>query len=93
MAWYRNFYNCTDCGTSWEDEWSCCCDDECPECGSGDWSPYESEDLTEVIEQRGEEFAVLRSPEDADDRPSYSVIAKFTSRALAERFVREGELT
>ena len=49
MAWYRNFYHCTDCDTRWEDEWSCCCDDECPECGSRNWSPYESEDLTEII--------------------------------------------
>ncbi len=51
MAWYRNHYHCGDCGTDWEDEWSCCCDDECPECGSRHWSPVESEDLTEVVWQ------------------------------------------
>ena len=65
MAWYRNLYHCTDCGASWEDEWSCGCDDECPVCGSGDWSPYESEGLTEVIQPMGQEFVVLRSPHGA----------------------------
>jgi hypothetical protein len=93
MAWYRNLYHCTDCGTSWEDEWSCCCDDECPVCGSGDWSPYESEDLTEVVEESGGVFVVLRSPDNADDRPDYAAIATFSSAELANRFVRDGELT
>ena len=93
MAWYRNFYHCTDCGTSWEDEWSCCCDDECPECGSRNWSPYESEDLTEIICHTGTHFVVLRSLASADDRPDYSAIAKFSSAALAKRFIHDGELT
>ena len=75
MAWYRNFYHCTDCGTRWEDEWSCCCDDECPVCGSRNWSPYESEDLTEIVEERDGELVVLRSPDDADDRPKYLIAA------------------
>lgn len=33
MAWYINHYHCDECDVSWDDEWSCCCDDECPECG------------------------------------------------------------
>lgn len=28
---YRNTYECP-CGNSWDDEWSCACDDECSEC-------------------------------------------------------------
>lgn len=50
MAWFLNHYHCDDCGADWEDEWSCCCDDECPVCGSGDWSPVESDDVTFVVE-------------------------------------------
>jgi predicted nucleic acid-binding Zn-ribbon protein len=42
---YRNFYRCDDCGHEWQDEWSCMCDDDCPECGSRHWTPYESEDV------------------------------------------------
>jgi len=93
MAWYFNSYHCGDCGTDWTDEWSCCCDDECPSCGSRHWSPYESVDLTEVVcEDRGE-FVVLRSPDTAAHRPNYRPIARFTSEALARRFVVDGELT
>ena len=27
---YRNFYQCSDCGTKWTDEWDCACNDRCP---------------------------------------------------------------
>ena len=39
---YINHYECELCDTTWDDEWSCACDDECPSC----WraiSPYASE--------------------------------------------------
>lgn len=31
--WYLNFYRC-DCGEEWQDEWSCTCDDKCPNCNT-----------------------------------------------------------
>lgn len=93
MAWYRNKYVCGDCNTGWVDEWSCCCDDECPNCGSGDWSPVESEDLTEVVEVTDRGFVVLRSPDHSDDKPRYAPVAQFASEELAMRFVTDGELT
>jgi hypothetical protein len=93
MAWYRNHYHCGDCGADWEDEWSCCCDDECPRCGSGDWSAVESEDLTEVIEETELGFVVVRSPSTADDKPRYLPVARFETHELAQRFVLDGEPT
>jgi hypothetical protein len=93
MAWYRNHYHCGDCGCDWQDEWSCCCDDECPNCGSRNWSPVESEDLTEVIFKTDKGYGVFRSPESADDKPRYVEIANFSSHALANRFMVDGELT
>lgn len=27
-------YECTDCDVTWQDVWSCACDDECPQCGA-----------------------------------------------------------
>ena len=93
MAWYRNHYHCGDCGTDWEDEWSCCCDDECPNCGSGDWSPVESDDLTEVVFEVKDGFVVMQSPQTAEHKPRYAPVAKFPTRALAMRFVVDGELT
>jgi hypothetical protein len=29
---FENHYYCPDCDVSWDDVWSCQCDDECPEC-------------------------------------------------------------
>ena len=93
MAWYLNHYHCQDCNTAWSDEWSCGCDDDCPECGSRHWSPYESEDLTEVVEEVGGAFVVMRSPDSAGHRPEYRALARFTSAELARRFVVDGEMT
>ncbi len=38
---FRNFYECVDCGTSWEDVWSCACEDDCPNCDT-DMEPFKS---------------------------------------------------
>jgi len=29
MAWFRNHYICERCDSTWTDEWSCTCDDDC----------------------------------------------------------------
>ena len=92
MAWFRNHYHCGDCGTDWHDEWSCCCDDQCPNCGSKNWSPVESDDLTEVIETSGDSFVLLRSPPTAEHHPDYVAVAKFASEAMAMRYMVDGEL-
>jgi len=38
---FLNRYRCPMCDHEWDDTWSCACDDECPECGAQDISPYE----------------------------------------------------
>jgi hypothetical protein len=43
---FLNSYHCDDCDVSWTDEWSCGCDDECPECGAA-IAPEESEKIDE----------------------------------------------
>lgn len=40
---WENSYECPDCGATWHDEWSCQCDDECPNCGLSDIAPYRSD--------------------------------------------------
>jgi predicted RNA-binding Zn-ribbon protein involved in translation (DUF1610 family) len=45
---FANLYSCPKCGESWEDEWSCACNDECPQCGTKDIEPVESELLEPV---------------------------------------------
>jgi len=84
MAWFLNVYRCERCGTIWTDEWSCMCDDECPHCGARDMSPFDSEDLTELVVQEGHQFTALRSPETAEDYPDYKELGRFSTRAKAE---------
>jgi len=50
-------------------------------------SPYESDDLTEVISEEDGEFVVLRSPETAGHYADYYELGSFATRAEAEAFL------
>jgi hypothetical protein len=50
-------------------------------------SPYESDDLTEIIVQRESAFFVLRSSGSAGHSPRYRKIAHFADRKAAESFL------
>jgi len=39
---FQNFYKCPDCKVKWDSEWSSMCDEECPDCGTKNISPYKS---------------------------------------------------
>ena len=45
-TFYRNFFECPYDGTKWQDEWTCMCNDRCPECNA-EIEPYESEEIKE----------------------------------------------
>lgn len=45
-------YEC-DCGCTWEDQWSCACDDECPSCGA-DVSPSDATEYSDPASARSE---------------------------------------
>lgn len=79
MAWFRNHYHCPDCNTSWQDEWSCCCDDECPSCRK-DYTPGRSEDLHVL------HFGcmIMASPPTAEHGPDYQQIATCFSEKQAK---------
>ena len=88
MAWFRNHYECHRCGEAWADEWSCTVDDEYPECEARDVSPFDSDDLTFIIEDEGACFLVLRSPDSAEYEPDYREVIRFLYRDFAEAYVR-----
>lgn len=90
MAWFLNHYECARCGRGWTDEWSCMCDDDCPHCGARHTSPYDSANLTEIVEPRDNVFVALRSPETAEHDPDYRELARFPSRERAEAYLRAG---
>jgi hypothetical protein len=50
-------------------------------------SPYDANDLTEVMEQDGKEFVVLRSPKGAGHCPNYREVGRFATRKMANAFL------
>ena len=50
-------------------------------------SPFNSEDLTEIIEQDGKEFVAIRSPRSAGHDPDYREVGRFASREKAQEFL------
>jgi hypothetical protein len=48
VKWFQNRYECPDCSTEWNDEWSCMCDDRCPRCYT-ECCPVESIDLSRPV--------------------------------------------
>lgn len=32
VQWFEKSYDCSRCGNTWTDEWSCTCNDRCPQC-------------------------------------------------------------
>ena len=88
MAWYRNHNECDRCGGEWTDEWSCMCDDDCPDCGARHLSPYDSDDLTEiVVPSGGSRSAWSRKAAACDAMPAAS---SNTSQAVTEKRCRNG---
>jgi hypothetical protein len=66
------------------------CDDDCSSCGARHMTPYDSDELTEVIERDRGEFVVLWSPETAGHDPDYRELGRFATREQAERFLATG---
>ena len=83
MAWFSNHYKCAGCGREWTDEWSCMCDDDCPHCGARHMTPYDSNDLSTVVEESDGKFVVLWSPETAEHTPDYRELGRFPTREQA----------
>lgn len=87
MAWLLNFYRCDRCERLWSSPWSCACDDECPHCDQRHISPFDSEDLTEIVVREDNHFVALRSPNDAEHDPNYEDIGRFPTRAKAKEYL------
>jgi hypothetical protein len=50
-------------------------------------TPFESEELTTLIEEEGGLFVVLWSPETAEHEPDYRELGRFRSREKALEFL------
>lgn len=61
IQWFLNRYKCEQCSFVWDDEWSCMCNDRCPECDI-EMTPYASLDLGREPNEEEIEFASRRLP-------------------------------
>jgi hypothetical protein len=86
MAWFRNYYRCEECRHQWENQSSAMCDGDCSQCGAWHMRPYDSDDLTEIIEEREGQFLVYRSPASAGHYPNYERVAKFPTLTQAKMY-------
>ena len=88
MAWFRNYYICARCNSTWADEWSAMCEDDCPDCEARHMCPLRSENFTTVIEPEGEDYVVFKSPETAECDPQYRELGRFPTWREAEALLR-----
>lgn len=51
MAKFINFYQCSHCGTTWNEKSNYTCNDRCPKCDTEN-SPYESQDVLKKSKER-----------------------------------------
>jgi hypothetical protein len=92
--WFRNKYRHEECGASWEDEYSCICNDKCPSCNA-EIEPEESDDLTVRVMENEEDdryygrWGVYLSPESAEYDPDYVRVKSFGRQADAETYAEE----
>jgi hypothetical protein len=54
-------------------------------------SPFDSENLTELVEQDGKEFVAILSPKSAEHDPDYRQVGRFPTREKAEEFLASVE--
>jgi hypothetical protein len=50
-------------------------------------SPYDSDDLTDVVLEEGDRFVVLRSSETAEHHADYRELGRFATLVEAETFL------
>jgi|OM-RGC.v1.035602853 Transcription initiation factor IIE, alpha subunit len=55
---WRNHYSCPNCALYWTDDWSCQCDDRCPDCDAS-VQPYDSEWIGIDEPHPGDEIRII----------------------------------
>jgi hypothetical protein len=50
-------------------------------------SPFDSHNLTDIVEQDGNEFIAIRSPKSAEHDPDYRELGRFPTHEAASEFL------
>ena len=95
ILWFRNEYFCEECQLDWADDWSCECNDRCPQCDlecepveSIERKPDTPRKLRLAIQHAKEAREVSTSHEDLEC--SVTGISHLTSRPQQVRVMTEG---
>ncbi len=59
VGWFEMEYVCPRCSCEWADEWTCPCNDRCPDCNL-ESGPVSYEDLSQPLRQEDYEYAAHR---------------------------------
>jgi hypothetical protein len=86
--WFENTYECSECGTTWTDEWSCTCNDRCPECDV-ETEPSSSIDLSQPLTKEDYLGAARLLAALPGDGPSEVTVED--AKAYAEAILEGGE--
>jgi hypothetical protein len=54
-------------------------------------SPFDSENLTDLVAQEGNEFIAIHSPRSAEHKPNYRELGRFGTHAQAEEFLASAD--
>ena len=92
MAWFLKRYRCDECGWTWSDEWSCACNDKCPNCNKETMTD-DYDDLSVIVRQSDDltSWIVMVSPNTAEDKPRYAETF-FLTREDADDFAESEEI-
>jgi hypothetical protein len=86
--WFEKYYECSECNTTWTDEWSCMCNDRCPNCDC-ETQPSSAIDLSRPLAEddyRGAARLLSNSPSGT----TVEVTAE-DAKAYAEAILEGGE--
>lgn len=86
--WFENSYHCPVCDTEWVDEWSCMCNDRCPNCDA-EIEPYNSVDRSRPITEE-DYLGAARLITGSPDAPASRATAD-EAKQYAEAILEGGE--
>jgi len=86
--WYENRYDCSECNAAWTDEWSCMCNDRCPECDC-ETQPTSSIDLSQPLTE--EDYKGAARLISATLHAEAVVVTPEDAKAYAEAIMEGGE--
>lgn len=84
MAWFLKRYECA-CGETWQDEWSCACNDRCPGCNK-EIETDDYDDLSVIVEPQRMAMSPNGNPliEECADKNAEKFVVKLSDHGAED---------